>query len=133
MRKYSLNHFRVADNYFIVLLIGEIKMKVLLLVALLTICTVGLTKAAPRPAPARLLIATRGRPDLIQMLKWSLLMRGQAATQLEEALSQRYPFAIDNLLPNTDQSREIAKAQGGLPRCICVRAPCPCDGSSWPF
>ena len=100
-------------------------MKVLLLVAVVTICTVGLTMAAPRSKRARLLFA-RPDPDqdLIKIL-WRILERKQAAAQLEEALSQRYPLANDNLLLDSDQRKEVAKAQR-WPWCVCITSPCPC-------
>lgn len=99
-------------------------MKVMILVALVTVCFVGLATAAPYVSrnAERKELAQRA---VVQGYLSSMLgYLNKKQVNREDALAQGM---IDYLKQKLNQQKQIAAAEF-FPSCVCFRSPCPCDG-----
>ena len=119
-------------------------MKLAFFVALLTISTVGLTKAAPRWPPIGLPPIEWHGEDVDQRALLQGLLSSMMKSSTQVASEQRYPFfPFENedmaseqgtdddtvwflkLLQQQIMKQEEEEAEEE--RCVCIRSPCPCS------
>ena len=103
-------------------------MKVLVLLALVAICAVGLTKAAPSSLNALAEKEDVDQTALLRKFLSSMMMdSNQVAAEQENARAQDNLFAKETgyLKQRTNQREEKAKEESIFP-CFCNHYPCPC-------